>query len=33
MRHTEYVGSTAVKTALVKAAYAVRVKSKFAIEG
>lgn len=32
MRHTEYVGTTAVKTALVKAAYAVRVKSKFAIE-
>ncbi len=26
MRHTEYVGSTAVKTALVKAAYAVRIK-------
>ena len=32
MRHTEYVGTTAVKTALVKAAYACRVKSKFAIE-
>jgi hypothetical protein len=26
MRHTEYVGSTAVKTALVKAAYACRIK-------
>ena len=31
MRHTEYVGSTAVKTALVKAAYAVRVKGSKAI--